>query len=274
MVTAEVYPPFSRNFEDEQDYVNARGSVWWGCSPLAGIVMPPPSLRWKRTAGDVSPRCEVKTLFVAFEESGISFVRKCFGVGEQDWVGTLVLCEARPSPAGGDTLDPTDPVNSACNIFRKGDMALVLCGYEVSPGESHAWAEEILSHISSETVVIFAAVPAGQTGASIQVVATMAAEERGGLMVTQGFQRLMTPTLLTGAPAALISHCQRRDRAAVCFVAVMGTADTIDTEKMFHLTVESLKTLAGDAVTEPQGTCPEDKGLQQDYYERMGNLYL
>lgn len=34
-----------------------------------------------------------------------------------------------------------------------------------------------------------------------------------------GFQPLRTPTMLGGAPAALVSYCQRHGRAAMCFAA-------------------------------------------------------
>lgn len=34
-----------------------------------------------------------------------------------------------------------------------------------------------------------------------------------------GFQPLRTPTMLSGAPAALVSYCQRHGQAAMCFAA-------------------------------------------------------
>lgn len=37
--------------------------------------------------------------------------------------------------------------------------------------------------------------------------------------MSAGFQPLPTPTMLSGAPAALLSYCQRRGRAAMCFAA-------------------------------------------------------
>lgn len=70
---------------------------------------------------------------VGFEGGGASFAQKCFGLtkdaGGGAWIGTVVLPGAPPrgssadatSTTGGlgDSLDPADPLNSACNIFMK-----------------------------------------------------------------------------------------------------------------------------------------------------------
>lgn len=45
MTTASRYPAFSRNFDDEQDYVDAAVSAARRASPLLGLA---PVLRWKR----------------------------------------------------------------------------------------------------------------------------------------------------------------------------------------------------------------------------------
>lgn len=39
------------------------------------------------------------------------------------------------------------------------------------------------------------------------------------LQMAVGFQPLRTPTMLSGAPAALVSYCQKHGRAAMCFAA-------------------------------------------------------
>ena len=52
MTTTSRYPVFSRNFDDEQDYVDAAVSAARRASPLLGLA---PVLRWKRgllPAGD------------------------------------------------------------------------------------------------------------------------------------------------------------------------------------------------------------------------------
>lgn len=73
-------------------------------------------------------KVKCKTLVVGFEGGGASFAQKCFGLAASDWIGTVVLPGA-PSGATtttttggglGDSLDPADPLNSACNIFLKG----------------------------------------------------------------------------------------------------------------------------------------------------------
>ena len=69
---------------------------------------------------------------MGFEGGGASFAQKCFGLTEDagcDWIGTVVLPGGAPSSRGadatsttgglGDSLDPADPLNSACNIFLK-----------------------------------------------------------------------------------------------------------------------------------------------------------
>lgn len=70
-----------------------------------------------------------KTLVVGFEGGGASFAQKCFGLAEDaDWIGTVVLpgapssrsTDATSTTGGlGDSLNPADPLNSACNIFLK-----------------------------------------------------------------------------------------------------------------------------------------------------------
>lgn len=54
MTTASRYPTFSRNFDDEQDYVDAAASAARRASPLLGGLAP--VLRWKKglrpTGGD------------------------------------------------------------------------------------------------------------------------------------------------------------------------------------------------------------------------------
>lgn len=66
---------------------------------------------------------------VGFEGGGSSFAQKCFGLTEEaDWIGAVVLPGAPSSRSTdptsttgglGDSLDPADPLNSACNIFLK-----------------------------------------------------------------------------------------------------------------------------------------------------------
>ena len=46
MTTASRYPTFSRNFDDEQDYVDAAVSAARRASPLLGGLAP--VLRWKK----------------------------------------------------------------------------------------------------------------------------------------------------------------------------------------------------------------------------------
>lgn len=74
---------------------------------------------------------------VGLEGGGASFAQKCFGLGADndgsdsaEWIGTVVLPGAPSSGGGsadtasttaglGDSLDPADPLNSACNIFYR-----------------------------------------------------------------------------------------------------------------------------------------------------------
>ncbi|CAN0098874.1 unnamed protein product, partial [Ectocarpus sp. 8 AP-2014] len=54
----------------------------------------------------------------------------------------------------------------------------------------------------------------------VRLLATAEAEEREDcLKMSVGFQPLRTPTMLSGAPAALVSYCQRHGQAAMCFAA-------------------------------------------------------
>ena len=66
---------------------------------------------------------------VGFGGGPATFARTCFGLTAANWVGTLLLpgaaSSASDAPANatsgglGDSLDPADPLNSACNIFLK-----------------------------------------------------------------------------------------------------------------------------------------------------------
>lgn len=151
---------------------------------------------------------------VGFEGGGASFAQKCFGLTRDaaadrcDWIGTVVLPGAPSSRRGtdvtsttgglGDSLDPTDPLNSACNIFLKrgggedntttkedddhGGVAVVLCGYRVPPRQADAWAKALLGAVDAEVVVALATVrvePGRSEGwQGARLVATAEAEER------------------------------------------------------------------------------------------------
>ncbi len=54
---------------------------------------------------------------------------------------------------------------------------------------------------------------------SLAEIAVSWPSSRGRRQMSVGFQPLPTPTMLSGAPAALLSYCQRRGRAAMCFAA-------------------------------------------------------
>eukprot|EP00903_Cladosiphon_okamuranus_P016640 g15348.t1 len=306
MIAATRYPAFSRNFEDEQDYADAAVSAARKANPLPSGLSPAPILRWKRQERRRQDRSGLKklkctTLVVGFGGGGASFAKKCFGLAEDaatdrcDWIGTVVLpgvpsCRGGADVASttgglGDSLDPADPLNSACNIFLKragagvkgsssssnggdnssngsvsngdrsittggagsggpsapspsipdstdakeengdhGGVAVVLCGYRVPPHQAGAWAKALLGAVDAEVVVALATVAAepgrseGWQGA--RLVATAEAEEREDcLKMSEGFQPLRTPTMLSEAPAALVSYCQAYDRAAMCFAA-------------------------------------------------------
>lgn len=132
---------------------------------------------------------------VAFGSGGGSFALKCFGLSEADWIGTLILPGATPAESTtkaqglGDSLDPTDPFNTACNIFtKKGEndrdssVAIVLCGYRVPPTRAQAWARALLGGVKAEVVVALTTVGIepgrceGWEGA--RLLATSQAEER------------------------------------------------------------------------------------------------
>lgn len=164
MIAASRYPAFSRNFDDEDEYVDAAQTALRRSSRSELLA---PSLRWRRGfRAEASESKEgilpvaVKTLIVAFQGEGASFAAECFALSSSEWVGTLTLPSASASAAGGDTLDAADPLNSACNIFMKGgDLMVALSGYRVEPAVAHAWARELLDGISAEVVVCLAGVP-------------------------------------------------------------------------------------------------------------------
>lgn len=94
--------------------------------PLAGILL--------FCCDFVKNKLKCKTLVVGFEGGGASFAQKCFGLASDDgggggcstdWIGTVVLPGAPSGTAStsgvglGDSFDPADPLNSACNIFLK-----------------------------------------------------------------------------------------------------------------------------------------------------------
>lgn len=186
MIAASFYPPFSRNFDDEQEYTDAAYSAVRKSSSPAPLLSP--ILRWKRgsstsgSQGPGNPCSAVQTLVVAFSGGGASFIKKCFGLSEVHWVGTLVLPSGGRGPAGGDTLDASNPLNGTCNIFRKGDVAMALCGYTVSPAAAHSWARVLLDDIAAEVVVVLTSLARdlgrcdGWEGA--RLLATSAAEDR------------------------------------------------------------------------------------------------
>ena len=131
---------------------------------------------------------------MGFGSGGSSFALKCFGLSEVDWIGTLVLPGAAPAESTattrglGDSLDPTDPFNSACNIFRKGGggngedcVGVVLCGYQVPPSRAQPWARALFGEVEAEVVVALTAVEIdpGRCGGwdGARLLATSQAEE-------------------------------------------------------------------------------------------------
>lgn len=187
MIAASLYPPFSRNFNDEEDYTSLVHSTERKSSRFPSSL--PPILRWRRgnTSGartaSLQPdqfRSPAKALVIGIHSDAALYVQKFFGLSDDHWVGTLVLPGARRGPSGGDTLDPANASNSMCNIFRKGDIVMVLCGYTVPPAVAHSWARTLLDAISAEVVVVLtsAAGDSGRSSASegVRLVATSLAE--------------------------------------------------------------------------------------------------
>lgn len=90
--------------------------------------------------------------------------------------------------------------------------------------------------------------------------------------MSRGFQPLRTPTLLTGPAAALISHCQRHGRAAVCFaVAEKDQGDRGNSMKSFACTRGALELLTGEVMVK----CAVDEvGSAEQALGGMGSLYI
>lgn len=216
MISASPYPPFSRNFDDEHEYVDAAAKTMSSTADAALAFNSnntnmfdshrlPPTLRWKRSLAqhhrnnqpdqDMVP-FTVKTLIVGFQGGGASFAHTLLGLGNNnseenandDWVGTLVL-PAGCVGGGGNSLEATDPYNATCNIFRKKggeggkeDIAVALCSYRVPPAAAHAWARVLLDNVASDVVVGLTSVVVepgrsnGWEGATL--LATSQAEER------------------------------------------------------------------------------------------------
>lgn len=154
MIAAPLYPPFSRNFDDEQDYADEKNSSRASIFDSQAL---PPLLRWKRGIAqhhhsslkdDHKLPLTVKTLIVGFQGGGASYAHTLFNLSNNgddndsttsgnsteenaaEWVGTLVLpgCgNPTGGPSGsalwgggaGDSLEAADPHNLSCNIFRK-----------------------------------------------------------------------------------------------------------------------------------------------------------
>lgn len=104
------------------------------------------------------------------------------------------------------------------------------------------------------------------------------------LQMSVGFQPLRTPTMLSGAPAALVSYCQRHGRAAMCFAAAelpgrravpphqqqldaggeggSSGGSLIFAERSLSCTRKPLAVVAGEAMV--SGACGGGEGAEQD----------
>lgn len=91
--------------------------------------------------------------------------------------------------------------------------------------------------------------------------------------MSEGFRPLRTPSMVTGPAAALVSHCQRHGRAAMCFaVAEMpGGKKQGGSPAAFSCTLKALGVLAGDVLDK---TCfPGVSGSEEVAHEKA-NLYV
>ena len=96
--------------------------------------------------------------------------------------------------------------------------------------------------------------------------------------MSKGFQPLPTPTMLTGASAALVSHCQRHGRAAMCFAAAEwpGKSQEKLVERALRGTREALGMLVGDGAmaTAAGGVDAETREIAVDSICSTSNLYV
>lgn len=93
--------------------------------------------------------------------------------------------------------------------------------------------------------------------------------------MSRGFQPLPTPSMVTGPAAALVSHCQRQGRAAMCFAISEwpGRGGQDVSGAAFGCTAKALRVVAGDTLTPPaEEVCADATGELADHMQ--GNLYI
>ncbi|KAG2444873.1 hypothetical protein HXX76_001611 [Chlamydomonas incerta] len=133
-----------------------------------------------------------------------------------------------PEPLPSDRVCAVYTLGSSSSSSSSGSsrVLLVACQYEVARERAVAWSRAVLGQVAAGHVLVLGAIPAeqfrGQGDASQEellfLLRTRAAAQ--ALPGRPAAPLLPTGTVVGGLPAALLSHCQVRDKSAELLVAV------------------------------------------------------
>eukprot|EP00611_Tribonema_gayanum_P007809 TRINITY_DN1723_c0_g1_i1.p1 TRINITY_DN1723_c0_g1~~TRINITY_DN1723_c0_g1_i1.p1 ORF type:complete len:304 (-),score=103.98 TRINITY_DN1723_c0_g1_i1:803-1714(-) len=303
MIAAQVYPAFSRNFEDDEEYEAARAAV---LKRSAAGLKADPILRW--TSPDTHSPYKCQTLVVALQPAA-KFAATHFSTASKTPVGHLDLpAEHSFDTEAVDAPPPPPSFNgaaaSACrfHVFDiGGDVLLALsAGAAVPEARAHRWASGLFSHIQAAAVVVVDALVGaagadalaggrGSGSSSIRVVATSAAalgdngepDRSGGgssaaaATLAQKFEELSAPTLLAGAAAALVSHAQRRGVPAVALLGALRISEGRTISGVLSETLPALQEFLGSGVQlAPTPSGSSESTLEAEFLRRTENMYM
>ncbi|KAG5184830.1 hypothetical protein JKP88DRAFT_237297 [Tribonema minus] len=308
MIAAQVYPAFSRNFEDDEEYEAARAAV---LKRSAAGLKADPILRW--TSPDTHSPYKCQILLVALQPAA-KFAATHFSTASKTPVGHLDLpVEHNFDAEAVDAPPPPPPLSngaaaSACrfDVFDIGGDALLAlsAGAAVPEARAHRWASGLFSYIQAAAVVVVDAL-VGAAGAdalaggrgssgssSIRVVATSAAalgdtgapdsslggggdSAAGAAALAQKFEELSAPTLLAGAAAALISHAQRRGVPAVALLGALRISEGRTISGVLAETLPALQEFLGSGVQlAPTPSGSSESTLEAEFLRRTENMYM
>lgn len=286
MISAQLYPVHSRNYADtEEHYLAARAAVHSRLDTLdSKFTLSLSESAKKRGRWTQKGGLQCKTLVLALPPAA-AFAAQCFQTSGLTVAGTLALNEDKTEK------EASKKASLSTTLYLLGkDSILAVCTGRLIEARSHEWASELLSSkLSSEVVLVFDGIVGGIGAAAVsaaheysgeegkvQIILTSAAlRSESCRTAVEAFSLLVTPVMLQGPAAAVISFCQRRGKIAIGFIAVLGIAEGRTVARTLAGTLKALRLLAGDGFA-ISDVLPRkgEKTLEDEFIQRTENIYM
>ncbi|XP_028411457.1 proteasome assembly chaperone 1-like [Dendronephthya gigantea] len=189
-----------------------------------------PVLRLSNEVQDCDKKVSCQLLVLAFERIPTSFIQAHFMNSDTRIVG--VVSSGKERCHVNNSLLQTASSDKTCFIHSTTGPNKVLfcqCKVDILPEACHNWANEVLSKIKPEKVLILSSLPASVCSLNIdvngdQIFALKTDSWESNICC----QFLPLPNIVSNLPAAALSYCQIFKIPALAYIAVTTTDSVAD----------------------------------------------